>query len=369
MNVSSNVRALIIGDPHFKVSNIRDTDMMSEAIIREAINKYPDFIVVLGDILDRHEVIHVSPFTRAIDFLSKLMNIAPTYVLIGNHDLKNNRQFLSKEHPFSSVKYWGKNITIVDNTTVVNIKNHIFTFVPYVPPGRFQEALNVSSEWIDSTCIFAHQEFKGCQMGAIVSTEGDDWPENYPYVISGHVHDFQVLQNNILYTGTPIQHTFGDGNDKTISFVTFTSKCDKTHERIDLGLPRKSIVRLTCSEVSSYSPSPNCELKFIIRGTSGEIKAIMKHPNIDLWKKAGYKITYKDIPINNDTTVETTSIISKAPERFSTVLYNTVSNNPKLCQLYNCIFGSVQHTSNNLPTNSSTSQGLQLNIITHTVNK
>lgn len=338
------VTMLAIGDPHFKVSNVRETDLMVEAIYRKAREYNPDIIIVLGDVLDRHETIHVSPLTRAIKFLGALMQIAPVYVLIGNHDLKNNRQFLSDEHPFTALKYWGHRMTVVDTTTVTIIKGQKFVFVPYVPPGRFEEALNVCPGWQDATCIFGHQEFYGCQMGAIISEEGDVWPLTHPYVVTGHIHDYQEPQVNILYTGTPIQHAFGDRHDKTISLFTYHSPQVRDHNRIDLGLPRKHIVKITCAEVSTYVPQPNCELKIAIRGTSGEIKAIMKHPNIDIWKKAGYKIVYKDLPLDKvDMPFDDNNpVISKAPLRFSTVLYNTISNNPRLGALYNKIFGGVR---------------------------
>lgn len=337
-----SVTALVIGDPHFKVSNVKETDAMAEAIISTALEKHPDIIVVMGDVLDRHEVIHVSPLTRAIKFLARLKDIAPTYVLIGNHDLKNNRQFLSDEHPFTALKYWGPNITVVDTTTTAIIKGQIFTFVPYVPPGRFKEALNFFNQsWLKSTAIFAHQEIRGAKMGAIVSTEGDEWSLTDPYLIVGHVHDFDELQPNVLYVGTPIQHAFGDRHDKTVSFFTFHSSIQRDHDRIDLGLPRKLIVRLTCGEVSTYLPQTNVELKIIISGTSGEIKAIMKHPNIEVWKRAGYRIVYKDIPLTG--IVETQRpIVAKAPPRFSNVLYNAVSAYPRIMALYNRTFGNVK---------------------------
>ena len=254
---SANV--LIIGDPHFKVTNTKETDAMVTSILQIAIERQPDFIVVLGDILDRHESIHVSPLTRAISFFSKLIEIAPVYVLIGNHDLKNNRQFLSPEHPFTALKFWNDRIIIVDTVIKRVIKGHLFVFVPYTPPGRFHEALNYCSGWEQAHCIFAHQEFKGAHMGAVISVEGDEWSLKAPQVISGHIHDYHRLQENILYIGTPIQHAFGDRPDKTISYIVFTG--DKYfEERINLGVPRKFIVRLSCDEVTKYIPEPNSEI-------------------------------------------------------------------------------------------------------------
>lgn len=336
----NDLSVLVIGDPHFKISNVRDTDGMVESIVKICIERAPDLIVVLGDILDRHENVHISPLTRAVNFLELLMRIAPTYVLIGNHDLKNNRQFLSDEHPFNALKYWGDNMTVVDTTISSDFKGYKLTFVPYVPPGRFIEALDQCDGWESSTCIFAHQEFKGAKMGAILSTEGDYWPLTNPYVVSGHIHDYQELQTNILYVGTPLQHAFGDKHDKTISFFKFFQSQKLYHERIDLGLPKKHIVRILCSEVSTYIPRPNCQLKIIIKGSSAEIKAIMKHVNIDLWKKAGYKIAYKDLPSDSPESSSTNNV-SRAPQKFSSVLYSAISNEPRLPQLFNKLFGTI----------------------------
>ena len=352
------VTALVIGDPHFKISNVRETDAMVEAIISVAQRLQPDIIIDLGDTLDRHESIHVSPLTRAVKFLARLKEIAPTYLLIGNHDLKNNRQFLSDEHPFTALKYWGPNMTVVDAPVQTVIKGQTFTFVPYVPPGRYEEALNQLTGWMNSSAIFGHQELFGAQMGAIISTEGDIWPLTRPYTILGHIHDYHELQPNAIYVGTPIQHAFGDRHDKTVSFFTFNSATDRSHERIDLGLVRKFIVRLNCGEVSTYIPRANSELKIIISGTSGEIKAIMKHPNIDIWKRAGYKITYKDIPLNSPVNNSIDQIfgtdgpvISKAPRRYRSVLYDTVKSQQRMVPIYTGICGAVQITDGRLTLN------------------
>lgn len=333
---------LVIGDPHFKISNVKETDAMVLAIKNNALRLKPDIIVVLGDVLDRHETIHVSPLTRAVSFLNKMRKIAPTYVLIGNHDLKNNRQYLSDEHPFNALKEWSnddkkKKITVVDTTTSLTLNDKLYVFVPYVPPGKFQEALDLVPEWKNATCIFAHQEFSGCKMGAIISVEGDVWPLNYPQIVSGHIHDYQEPQTNIIYTGTPIQHAFGDRHDKTISYFIFNDNTNERflHDRIDLLLPKKQIVYLKCSEVTNYVPQINCELKITIKGTSGELKAIIKHPNIDVWKKQGHKIVYKDVPSEN--MVETTNNTYKTSQRFSSILYNSLTSD--LQTMYISIFG------------------------------
>jgi DNA repair exonuclease SbcCD nuclease subunit len=343
-----SVSILTIGDPHFKVNNIVETEKMVDAIVNVALEKKPDLIVVLGDVLDRHETIHVSPLNRSIMFLERLSRISPTYVLIGNHDLKNNRQFLSTEHPFKALEYWydtkdftkisvdARVITIVDTPKSVVIRGQLFVFVPYVPPGRFMEALE-ELDWKEASCIFAHQEFKGSKLGSNVSEEGDGWLLTNPYIVSGHIHDYHEPQPNIIYTGTPIQHAFGDHQDKTISYFTFISATERIHQRIDLMLLKKHVVHLQCEDVNTYIPRENCELKIVITGTSGDNKAIKKHPNVIFWQKQGIKVCYKDIPITKDFNYEKIDKHIK----FSDELYNNVKTNQRLETLYTKLFGKT----------------------------
>ncbi len=47
----------------------------------------------------------------------------------------------------NALKEWN-NTFIIDFTSIIKIKNFTFGMVPYVPPGRFVEALNIiDNEW------------------------------------------------------------------------------------------------------------------------------------------------------------------------------------------------------------------------------
>jgi hypothetical protein len=89
----------------------------------------------------------------------------------------------------NSLKNWN-NIQIVDKV----IDKDYYMLCPSVFPGRFIEAIETETKHCrKKKLIFAHQEFKGCKMGAIVSTVGDEWEEKYPFIISGHFHDNQKV--------------------------------------------------------------------------------------------------------------------------------------------------------------------------------
>lgn len=400
--IIGDFNVLTIGDPHFKISNpIESEEMMSKLIIL-AEKMQPDLIVCLGDILDRHETIHVTPLSSATQFLYQLEQIAPLYVIIGNHDRPNNSDFLSGQHPFNALKMW-KNTVVVDKVIKATFKNYYeFIFVPYVYPGRFAEAIGTVSNWertsiiqnnsvqtksgepemvkflriftpimtgedfpypeqkdepsdlnmVDKSsnkchAIFAHQEFYGAKMGAIISEQGDKWPHEYPLIISGHIHDYGRPQNNIIYTGTPMQHAFGDQDTKSISQYVFTSenkvktihlskhllgegdnskiavriyntKCADSSSsdvnisgenigwneyRHDLGLTKRVICYVNVNDVMDWKPPINKLVKMVIRGFPEEIKTVSKYGYLNELKEQGVKISFKTtVPKNIDIT-------------------------------------------------------------------
>lgn len=299
------LRVLCIGDVHIKINNIKESKSLIENILQRIVEVSPDLIVVMGDILDRHESIHVVPRTIATKFLIKLSELKKTYVLIGNHDRPNNSDFLSDYHPFVGVDR--ENLIICDKVIQDQIGDRKFLFVPYVYPGRFIEAIQTLraepvSEWIQSiNCIFAHQEFYGTSMGVVVSTVGDKWPLEYPYIISGHIHDYCRPQSNIVYIGTPHQNAFGESENKTISLFTFTQEGlgpegpDPEEQRIDLKLMKRLVCKISCGAVVSWIPPEGYIIKLIIEGTNSEIKAVMKLDYIKKLAKLGIKVVYNTI--------------------------------------------------------------------------
>lgn len=290
------MKILSIGDVHFKVQNTIEIEQYILKIEQKIIELQPTLIVVLGDILDTHERIHTTVMNKAFSFIDMLKKYATTYVLVGNHDMINNQQFLTTNHWLNSMKKW-ENVFIVDNVHSLKIENISFVFVPYVPNGRFIEALNTSDNWVQSTIIFAHQEFRGCNFGHILSEQGDIWDISYPLIISGHIHNKQQPQTNIRYIGASMQTTFGE--DENPSIVLSTISDTIVHEEIFLCLPSKKTILLTVEEaqIYQYIPSEN-RLKIVITGLYTEFKTFKKTPAYKkLNNNSMIKIMFKPISI------------------------------------------------------------------------
>jgi hypothetical protein len=133
---------LVIGDPHFKVDNPRESEEMMMKSVQLAKDRKVDRILILGDIFDRFESVHVKTMVRGTTFLKQLSKIAHVTGLIGNHDRANNSVFLTTDHFFNAFKEW-QNVTIVDEGEIVKFDGYTFIMVPYVPVGRFDEALDI----------------------------------------------------------------------------------------------------------------------------------------------------------------------------------------------------------------------------------
>jgi len=289
------MQIVAIGDTHFKVDNMNIVDKLIEEIVSKLTLLKPDLIVLLGDILHDHERLHTLALNRALDFINKLRNISKVFVLVGNHDMINHDQFLSDQHWMNALKQW-------DNVCIVDKVEHLecseidanFIFCPYVAPGRFQEALETHEfDWRESDIIFAHQEFKGCKMGAIISEDGDEWDIDDPFVISGHIHSKQSPQNNIMYPGSSMQVAYGESNENIILIVDYNDGEIELTEQI-LNIPRKRIVYIDTDSFDQYEPpTTEDEIKITIKGKYTDFKAIKKTSKYKKLVKMGFKISYK----------------------------------------------------------------------------
>ena len=114
-----DINILLVGDPHLvSESPVASTLVISETL-KIAKEKKPDIIVILGDVLSYHSKADITPLKWATIWFQKLQNIAPTYVLIGNHDMKNPDQFLLDDHIFFANKFIESGPIIVDKVLAI----------------------------------------------------------------------------------------------------------------------------------------------------------------------------------------------------------------------------------------------------------
>lgn len=317
------MKVLFIGDIHIKFNNLKEINIILNILSEETF--HVDFIVLAGDVLDTFERIQTQLLNKAFDLIHILRKKAPTYILIGNHDFIDKSQFCSHNHWLYGLKDFekGNQFKIVDHPIRVN--NTIFT--PYIPNGRFKEALDqYVAGWESADCIFAHQEIKGCQMGAFISVDGDEWDESLPLIISGHIHEPQQHMKNVVYPGSVISHSY---TYTTQGLIIFDIKGRKIVKKImyDLGIENKKILYLSITKCNKMNEDNKLILKPNIKySLEGTIPEITVFKDSQLFQKINKtcKIVLREATITGDS-FDSIDLVDHKP--FSEILDEEIKTN------------------------------------------
>lgn len=288
----SIINALIIGDLHIGSANFELTKLALEKTVEYAqkLKEEYKFIVLMGDIMHKHNNLTIICQEIAYDFLTKLSEIGKKiFLIIGNHDRVNNRDICTNKHPFIGWKI--NNLIIVNTPQTVTTGGTNLLFMPYLPPGTFIDIINKYihsatkkglikniNKLEDYSLIFAHQEFKGCTYGPVESMNGDMWEENYPMIISGHIHNKGFLKDNIFYTGSLYPTTISESYDKGVILGTFditSKKFTYTYNKVIDDSQR--IFHIKANNIHEINEMLNLDrknVKYIIKGTRDEVASL-----------------------------------------------------------------------------------------------
>ena len=200
-----------------------------------------DYIVHCGDIA--HTKTQISPefVEMASDFFSSLASIAPTYIILGNHDgnLKNS----SRQDAITPI------VQAIDDPAIHLLKNAGEIVVDD------ELTLNVLSvfdrdNWMDPSnpdkinIALYHGAISNCQTDAGWTMEhGEDNLsifEEFDFAMLGDIHKRQFLdkERRVYYAGSTIQQNHGEEDDKGFSVWTINSKDDWEIEHFTLQNPR-----------------------------------------------------------------------------------------------------------------------------------
>lgn len=267
---------LIVGDCHFTLTNELRTNILHQKILQVIIQHKPKYIVLLGDLLDKHEKIDLNPFNRVQKMIKDIHELnVEIFILIGNHDISGPNEYMTDVHAFNPFKQWN-NVHVIDRCTLFEREIN-FVCCPYIPNGRFLEALddcNITERISEVQLLFCHSEFTGTKINKLSKSKCDTYPENYPLNIAGHLHDEERI-GNLYYIGTPMQHSFSEKPNKGVCLIDENLNITK----IKLDIPQKTLMEINYTQIHSIV-IPEGEVKIKIRGPINEIKLIMSDPII-----------------------------------------------------------------------------------------
>lgn len=277
---------LALGDLHIKINNIQNINIYFNKL-RSYLDTHPvDIIIILGDVLDSHERLHLTCLNKAIEYVNLVASYTKCYVIVGNHDSENNSIFLTTNHWMNCLKN-NKNTTVVDNVVIDVIKKgdteYKLTLLPYVPDNRLYEALNTrKGEWETSDIIFSHITIKGADMGSVIAENAETWESTYPMLVSGHIHKSQWIADNFFYCGSIMQTAIDEDPRKIIGYITLDKSIDykvKIHIlEENLHLPKKVQLEIDITDIEHFDipTEPDTQYKLLITGNYEQYKAFKK---------------------------------------------------------------------------------------------
>jgi DNA repair exonuclease SbcCD nuclease subunit len=346
---------LAIGDPHFKFSNAAESAQLMLDIDSFLDSLRPDWLVLLGDILDAHRNADLVPLCDATRWIKELSKKIRTFVLIGNHDRINNSDFLSGYHPFPGLEGW-PNLEIIYQAKLIEG----VLFVPYVKNGRFRDAIETILPYEEvpnkMEVGFAHQEFKGAPLGHKTSMIPEEWPSSYPLLISGHIHLACMVGKNLVYSGSAFSHNTGELDKKSVVFLSReetngnpTSKDGEggavglwKWERIPLNIVVRKVEYLGVSDaiarLGELSNMKSNELiQWRVSGTSAELASAIRRPEIRAALATGrFRWQPEPLPTSISTLPgEKLPLLPQSTPKiaFSNEMYSQLNSNP-LANLY-----------------------------------
>lgn len=329
-----SVRCLFIGDPHIRLGDVERTENMCNKVVAEAERLKPDFILISGDLFNDFENIKVTVLRRVVDFAKRLVKIAYLIFIVGNHERVNNSDFCTRIHSLAAFEEW-PNVMVVDKMKQKTIKGLKFTFVPYTAPGRLEEALGPKDKWYNSAAIFGHHEIRGSKINDKICTDGDTWPEDYPFFFSGHIHEYQSIGDNIHYPGNPMQLNYGDSTDKSISLLTLTADSWE-EERIYTEVPCKIKITLSVKEFEEMEKPDYDVVKITIKDTMENINTIRKCKKIKEYISEGFVIntlytedSISDIDGAGDPNQTELELVERKVEDYDKLLFERVQAEDK----------------------------------------
>ena len=207
-------------------------------------------VVIAGDLFDAQKpdgptLVHTS---RA---LAELAQVAPVYLLPGNHDAVDRDGRLYTLQLYRELKVPG--IRVLGHGAVELANGAILHAVPWLPDDRALKRIRKRSEGVDpdsTNVLVFHQGVLGALWDSgMVSDDGLDPDELgvFDHAVSGHYHRAQKFGSNGRYLGSPLDLRFGDEEQEVRGFSVFDWN-SKHWKLIDSEAPRFQTVRVNADD-------------------------------------------------------------------------------------------------------------------------
>jgi len=203
-----------------------------------------DVNILTGDLFHIKGNVTPEAYQAAADFLKNLADIAPTHIILGNHDLilsnKNRLDSVSPvvealNHPLLFLHKNSEEITIGDGKFAFNVMSIIDEPQDWIPISN-PNAVNIALYHGAITGVLTDQDW--------VMDHGDmnvESFEGFDYVMLGDIHrPNQILdhEGRVRYAGSLCQNNFGEPDNRGFLIWDIKGKNDFTVEHIHIPNPK-----------------------------------------------------------------------------------------------------------------------------------
>jgi len=214
MTKRKSMRICHISDTHIRNLKYHDEyKFVFQNIYEQLERDLPDIIVHCGDLA--HTKTQLSPeyFAIAAEFLSKLADIAPLYIIAGNHDgnLKNGNRLDAITPIVDALKHPDIHFLLNSGETHVN-DDLCLNVLSVFDRDNWSKPTDSSKVNI----ALYHGAIRGSKVGSDWSLEtGEDDVSifsGFDYAMLGDIHRMQFLDNDcrVAYCGSTVQQNFGE---------------------------------------------------------------------------------------------------------------------------------------------------------------
>lgn len=269
-----DARAVLMSDVHFNVNTLPLASKALTAALDLAI-EYCVPLIIAGDLNDTKAIVRGEVANALIKILKDKGKQTDVFVLIGNHDLLNEK---GKEHSLHFLKPYVSEV--IDQPGYYSVADDVkgFHFIPY--QTETTDFLAAIRKVPKGELVICHQGFLGAAMGEYVVDKSSVPPEAVKHwrVITGHYHKAQDL-GTITYIGTPYSITFAEAKDPTKGVRILLD--DGTLESVPLNLRKHVILELTTQDIADRTsttepPNPGDLVWIKVRGPATELDRLTK---------------------------------------------------------------------------------------------
>lgn len=141
-----DMKILHSGDIHFRNDLVEEIIRCTDFMIGQAINEKPDLSIIAGDLFDERQAYDSPAFKAAVDFVRKLADVSPVYILKGtnSHDGISVKflETLSTRYPVHVAEEIGYTMFLTDfqpvdyERLITGLKNGVYTnaIILSIPP-------------------------------------------------------------------------------------------------------------------------------------------------------------------------------------------------------------------------------------------